>query len=250
VSAGSGAGCGPKALVGIGPFFMLVGAALGIYAVVTGGSSVVENVSDFFQFRDDLVAEVVPPGSDEVELAEGDHTIFAIGDALVVTGIDDTSEAVSFTEPELTLTGPDGEVVDLDRDSFSSSYVVDVPDGRAVGMATLTIDEPGTYLFDVGEGDARIETVGLAEGTFASDAKDALFDLGPAAIWGALGAASFGFGVLLLLVGAIWWVVAANRAGGRRGGSGGFGGLGGLGTGFTGGSRGGFGIQGRPWQGG
>jgi hypothetical protein len=243
--SGGKAGCGPKVLVAIGPLFMLIGAGLGIYALVTGGRSVADTVGDFLELRDDLVAEVDPPDRREVALEAGDYTVFAIGDALVVEGVDGSAEAAAFEEPTFSLTSEDGTAVALDTGSFSSSYVVDVPDAQAVGMATLTVDRAGTYVFEVGPGDSRIDTVGLAEGTFVSDAKDALLDLGPAAIWAVLGAFSFGFGVLLLVIGVVWWVVSSRRAGGGRPG-GGFGGVGGLG--FTGGNRGGFGIQGRPWS--
>jgi len=191
-----------------------VGFFVGSYVY---GTRLVDSATDAINLRANLVTELEVPDSDDVALADERYRVVAFGPRLthdvpsgpVRTGGQPgtTLEALAFTEPRVTVTGPDGERVPLD-DAFIDS-VSSTPNYDAVVIAEFTVTEPGTYTISTERASPDVTSVGVGTGIDLEETVDSFIGGG---IVIAATVAAGGFGFLLLLGGGIWFAVRGSSS--------------------------------------
>lgn len=106
----------------------IAGIVAGVALIVSGIRTYIDRVEDFERFP--------APGSEDVRLDEdGGYSIY-----FERPGLDDADPLPAIS---VSVTGPDGSTLDLDRYDTDVSYSVSGHDGR--GVFTFRADTPGTY---------------------------------------------------------------------------------------------------------
>ena len=123
----------------------LAAIAGGILLIVFGIRSYIDKVEGFDRFT--------APGSEEVDLGEGGHSIY-----FERPGLDDVDPLPPVS---VSVTAPDGDLVPLDRYDADVSYEVSGHDGR--GVFTFDADVPGRYLVRA-DGSGGVVAVGRGIG--------------------------------------------------------------------------------------
>lgn len=187
-------------------------AAIGLVLVVLAGVMIGVGITrfdagDFTDLVKDpasaLDERIPSPGTRTVALTEGKYWVFAMGDQL--TGAN-SSDALAFTRPQLTVRGPDG-TVDVTRPGSNATF-----SGSSLDMVLISefrAPRDGRYTLTSRGGSARVNEVGVGEtGKLWESAKHIL---GPVALM-VLGGLIGLLGGILLLVAAILWITSRSRS--------------------------------------
>jgi hypothetical protein len=156
-----------RGLVRLGIAVLVVGVVAFIGGFVLMGVNAFESVRDGIDPQRDLDLSVGVPGNGTVELDADRYQVVALGDTLVaVSGMSSdaggyTVSRIPFTEPVVTITGPDGAVVDLEppgHDRLSSTPGLD-----AVGIFEFTVPTDGMYAVTVAGEAPAVSSIGIDE---------------------------------------------------------------------------------------
>lgn len=195
-------------LIVLGGLLSVVGWAAFIGGFVVMGANLFETASDALDLRGSLEGDVAVPGSTEMALDEGRYHVLALGPSLVVGDASSATDPIGdverlpFTEPTVTVTGPDGEDMQLTSPGIETLY--DTPAIDAVAIAELVVPADGTYVVAADGGAGDVTYVGIGEATdLADEVKESL----AVGVVITLGGLAGGFGILLLVGGAIWYAV-------------------------------------------
>jgi hypothetical protein len=201
----------------LGGVLSAVGWAAFVGGFIVMGTNLFEMAGDGLDLRGSLEGDTTVPGSAEIELDEGRYHVLALGPQLthrVQGGPSGAGDAIGhhverlpFTEPAVTVTGPDGGSLDLATPGVETLY--DTPGIDGVAVAELVVPADGTYVLtgDLGEGAAAGEVthVGIGEATdLADEIKESL----AVGVVITLGGLAGGFGMVLLVGGVIWYAVS------------------------------------------
>lgn len=196
---------GPVTLVVLGVLLMLAATVAVVVALAVYGSRAADSVVEAADRRDDLLAQVPVPGTEEVELEAGaDYQVLAFGSRLVAArggfGEGDELDPLPFAEPQVAVTAPDGSPVPLSEPFLDLSSTTGDVDSVSIG--DLEVTESGTYTIAADGNGRRVRSIGVTPGLDLGDTAGALASGGLVAL-GAIVVGGTGF--LLLLVGVVWW---------------------------------------------
>lgn len=210
---------GPVTLLVVSVVTIGIGILMWVVAAVLFGGAVTSASSAGDEVRGDLAAEVAVPGSTEVELEAGTHTVYALVPSDVRAGPTTTAELPTATtelggptgsvpDLDVTVTAEDGRTVVVDEPTFPSTYTDRSTDTDLVEVAEVVVAEPGTYTIGVAPVDGAQPAERAGIGLEASYGDAIGKGLG-ATVLVFLGFLVGGFGGVLLLVAFIWLLVAA-----------------------------------------
>lgn len=202
----------------IGIVLVVVSGLIGAAGFWLFGDAVTSAVRTGEEVREGLDAELDVPGEVEVELDEGLHTVYVIGEAPGPGG-STTTTSTTTTDPTASTTGPRSEevVVTVTAEDGRELPVTPVRIGRdwydaAAGVGIdesleVRIPERGTYTVTVEQAElsAPVERVGIGPEVTYGDAVGR--GLGSVALISAAFLVA-GLGGVLALVGFIWLMVA------------------------------------------
>jgi len=201
----------------LGVLLMLAGTVGFFVASYVYGTRLVESAGEAINLRANLVTELDVPERKAVTLESEGYRVVAFGPRLTrqvppgpatADELSGTSlEALPFSEPQLTVVGPDGELVRLDE--ASADNLADTAAYDAVVIGEFTITEPGTYTISTRGASRDVTSVGVGTGLDIEQTVDSF--IGGALVVAATIAAG-GFGFLLLLGGIIWFAVRGSSS--------------------------------------
>lgn len=155
-------------LVAVGLLVLLAGAVLFLMGMEARRDALPAAVDEAQDLRNRLEGHTAVPGTAEVELGERRYHVLVLGRPLVKTkaegrpraGQPSRTERRPFTEPEVTVTGPDGQVIAL-QPPPDEGGLYDAPEIDGVVVAAFDAPERGTYVLAAEGGSAEVTDVGI-----------------------------------------------------------------------------------------
>lgn len=154
----------------------------------------------------DLTVEL--PGEGRVQLEPGRYEVVALGPTLTaVSGMHSDAggqdvDRLPFRDPDVTVTGPDGEPVTLEP--VGVEHLSHTPGLDVVSFREFTVTTEGDYTLVVTGEPGPVTKVGVGE---AVDLWDEAKGWVLSAVVSSVGGLLMTFGILALLGGVVWWVV-------------------------------------------
>lgn len=207
---------GAKILLALGVLLLVVGVVVGRSGVERVERTVTDLRNSGDDVRNGLLLELTVPGDEEVDLEPGRYDVFALytlgstgfrpptstTSSPVVTDGSGTTPAdddEDFDEPEVTVTGPDGQALVLREPSIEAIFTG--ASGQLYAVHSFRVDVAGTHSVSATGGEADKVGVGptLDDGRIGQLVTD-----GALTLVGFLGA---GLGFVLAAAGGIWFLV-------------------------------------------
>ena len=194
---------GPVLLMVIGALLLVAGASGFVIGSVLFGNRVADSASGFLDLRAKRVLELPVPGRDEVHLETGRYQVVAYGPRLVhrarAAGDDDGLDAVPFVDPAVTVTGPDGTRLPIEK--ANSTILSRSPVEGAVVIGKVSVTEPGAYRVIAQQGGPAVTSVGIRPSPdFGKTVGDAIGS-GLIVVGGMVAG---GLGLLVMVGGIVW----------------------------------------------